>query len=186
MPDSYYGGSEQQPDGMRSGFYYMAPSGSYASTVAGVNSQLFVVPFWPGAAKTLDRIGVNVTGAGEAGSLLRLGVFASDTDGLPSTLLLDAGTVVGDGATGFKQITIALAVAASKLWLGCAFQSAVTTRPTVSAALGNPPGVSRISTPSLISEITGYLYSPVAGALTSLAVPSAVSTACPYVFVRAV
>lgn len=55
-------------------------------------------------AVSIDRIGVNVN-TGAAGSTIRLGAYASDTNGYPGALLFDAGTVDSSG-TGFLTITI--------------------------------------------------------------------------------
>lgn len=65
-----------------------------------LKAQPFVVP----KTITLDRIGMEITVIGTVGSLVRLGIYASE-NGLPTTLVLDAGTIAGDSAT-FQSITI--------------------------------------------------------------------------------
>jgi hypothetical protein len=49
-------------------------------------------------ACTLDRIAVEITGAGTAGSVVRLGIY-DNSNMSPNNLILDAGTILGDSAT---------------------------------------------------------------------------------------
>lgn len=130
---------------------------------------LHCTPFYLPRRSSVDRIGVEVTVAGEAGSVIRLGVYAdSASESLPAALILDAGTVSGDGAIGFKQITIAQDLGPGLVWLAAVCQSAVTTRPTIrsiaaahySGLVGAPAG---LFAPALSNN--GYTQSAVSGAL---------------------
>lgn len=56
------------------------------------------IPFIVSKTTTLDRIGMEITGAGTAGSVLRLGIY-DDVNGVPTNLILDAGTIAADSAT---------------------------------------------------------------------------------------
>ena len=47
---------------------------------------------------TMNEVGLEITGAGTAGSVLRIGLYNS-SDLLPTSLVFDAGTILGDSAT---------------------------------------------------------------------------------------
>lgn len=117
-------------------FMAPVPSGKYvfpwtASGNAGKISNLNELVFTPVVipnAFTADRISVWVNTAGGAGAVVRLGIYtASPTTALPHTLVLDAGTIVADGSTGLKEITISQAVTPGLMWLACVSQTATCT-----------------------------------------------------------
>lgn len=87
---------------------------------------------------TLQAIAINVTSAGGAGTVVRLGARSEDpTTGQPgaNSLLADWGTV--DGATtGIKTLTISFVVPSDRLWITVTPQ--VGTAPTLGAR--NPAG----------------------------------------------
>lgn len=92
---------------------------------------------------TLNSIGIyNTTGV--ANSTVRLGLY-SDLNGLPDTLILDAGTVATT-SVGAKNITItSTAITASKIWVAVCAQTAAAPLLTGSAAAYGPGYVSRSS-----------------------------------------
>jgi hypothetical protein len=96
-----------------------------------VNGNCFYQPIMLAVGRTADRIGIEVTTAGTAAtSVHRIGVWA-DNNGLPGTLLLDAGTVATD-STGIKEVTISLALASRTIyWLGVAQQGAPASLATL-------------------------------------------------------
>lgn len=53
---------------------------------------------------TIDRIGIDISGAGAVGSVVKLGIYDS-VNSVPTNLVIDAGTVNGNSAT-FQAITI--------------------------------------------------------------------------------
>jgi hypothetical protein len=53
----------------------------------------------------VDAIRCEVTTAGSAGTVVRMGIYAPGSDGAPDALIVDAGTVLAD-TTGIKSITI--------------------------------------------------------------------------------
>jgi hypothetical protein len=75
-----------------------------ASTIALAKDQQRAMPFIVSKTITLDRIASEITIAGSAGSLVRLGIY-DDVNGIPTNLISDAGTIAGDSAT-FQSITI--------------------------------------------------------------------------------
>lgn len=87
--------------------------------------QMLAVPFISSRSGTLDRLGINVTGAATAGVTVRLGIYTatSQQNPYPSAKLIDAGTVAVD-TTGHKTITISQALSAGQLyWLTILFDS---------------------------------------------------------------
>src|SRR4051812_39435289 len=117
------------------GYYFAAPGGS--TTGSRPNGALYAHPLFIGRTMTVARIGVDVTTAGSAGALCRLGIYADNGWGLPGTLLLDAG-VVDCTTTGVKELTITQALAPGLYWFAAATQGAPTTAPVyrlVSGAL---------------------------------------------------
>lgn len=102
-------------------YYYPVglPSAASALTI----NQLMAVPLAVGRTLTLDRICVNIGAVGTAGSVVRLGLY-TDRDGLPDSLLLDAGTV-DSTSTGAKEKTISQILPAGWVWLAGVAQVAV-------------------------------------------------------------
>lgn len=74
------------------------------ATVAIAMGVIRYLPFVVPKTITLDRIGIEISGAGTAASVLRIGIYNSSNT-LPSTLNIDAGTILGDSAT-MQSITI--------------------------------------------------------------------------------
>jgi hypothetical protein len=113
------------------GRYHAPPSATVTTTIYASNGFSRALPVWFPRATAIDRIGIEVTLAGEAGSVIRLGAWASDTTtGLPNALLYDFGTVPGDTTT-WTPITVAVTLGPGVVWLSDSAQAAVTTRPTV-------------------------------------------------------
>lgn len=107
------------------GFSITIPSGRYIKTgyfsgnTALVRYQLqFARPILLTASHTFTRIGIE-TGPGNAtASTMNLGIYASGTDGLPSTLVLDAGAVSPTtAASTYYEIIINQTLAAGRYWL---------------------------------------------------------------------
>lgn len=96
---------------------YNAPS----STTLAANS-LQAIPFIVPKMITLDRIAMEIIGAGTAGSLVRIGIYAS-TNVLPIDLVGDYGTIAGDSAT-FQSITINQTLPPGLYWFACLSNSA--------------------------------------------------------------
>jgi hypothetical protein len=67
--------------------------------------RLFFVPMFMSDSAACDRIAVEVASSASANGLIRLGVYESNSKGLPGNLLIDAGTVNGN-IVGVKQTVI--------------------------------------------------------------------------------
>lgn len=73
-------------------------------------------PIWLPAKCTLDRIGINVPGAGAAGAKARVGLYDDDGNCYPNDLLEDGGEVDCTG-TGDLLATISQEVEAGLYWV---------------------------------------------------------------------
>lgn len=113
---------------------YYAPPGPTSSGTRAAGRQTFI-PFFLAKDTTFDRIACNVLTVSSSGSVVRLGIY-NDNAGTPGTLVLDAGTVVGDSGTGVKAITISQALTAGVYWLSACGQGGVTS-PTMDGYTGN-------------------------------------------------
>lgn len=157
----------------------MLVSGQYTgSHVSGAssamnNNRLYYVPIIIHKRVTITAIGINhaATAAG-AGSVVRLGIYNS-SNSLPSTLLLDAGTVATDTAAGQKFVTISQVLDPGMYWLAAVAQT-VSGTPTFSTG-----------TPSMVVSDTANVTSGtkfeagVTGTLPSSATPGASNTTSP-------
>jgi hypothetical protein len=112
------------------------------ASVAGANTTLgtnlgwvYWIPVWCPSGP-IDGLGVEVTTAGAAGSLTRLGIWSSNTVRMePLTLFKDGGTV-DSTTTGFKSVTFTTVNwPGGLMWLGAAAQGAGT--PTYRAVTGH-------------------------------------------------
>lgn len=97
-----------------SGSYYTTP-GSVA-TATRPDQVATASPLLVQKTATFDRIAVEVTTVGAAGSTISLGIY-NDNGGTPGALNTDAGTVAGDGTTGVKTITISVTLTPGLYWL---------------------------------------------------------------------
>lgn len=120
-------GAVSQPAAVAVGQYY-GPGGA-ATTAARPDGFMTLVPLFVDRTLAFDRIAADITTAGNAGSLLRLG-FYTDVAGKPTALSLDAGTIAAD-VTGVRAITINKQLTPGRWWLACCIQSAATTLPTL-------------------------------------------------------
>lgn len=110
------------------GLYY-GPSGQ-GEAAGGSTSlgDLKLLPMWVYRTMSFDRVGVDhFATAGTAGTTFRIGMWRDDGAG-PATLVLDAGTVAMDTATGRKEITISLTIPPGLYWVGGAGQGAGASR----------------------------------------------------------
>jgi hypothetical protein len=187
MSESYYEtGSGRVKNSLRSGCYYSPGFGNF-STQALTASRLYATPFFVPYRATLDRIGLNVSGAGGAGCVIRLGIYADITDaagGYPGSLILDAGTIDGTSATT-QEITISQAVDAGVIWL-CAVNQ-VGTAATVRSISGNMQYIPTITAGPANASQTAVCTAGITGALqATFGAQTASGDSCPRVFVRVV
>jgi hypothetical protein len=175
----------QLPGGMlQSNRYYFTSSPSAASTNTGLGiGTLRVHPRFIQTACTLTSIGAEVTAIGDAGSLVRLVIYADNETNYPGTLVLDAGTIAGD-STGVQEIVISQSLSIGTYWFGAIIQNVTTTQPTIRTC-SNPPTIDMfmagITIPSAGITIGGYQQAAVTGAapvtFSTSITPSAVGQA---------
>jgi hypothetical protein len=113
---------------MQSGIYYRTPTASIADSSAVNNSTLYTPIYIPESA-TFDRIAILTRAAFSGSATVRLGIYNS-TNGVPSTLILDAGTVSPTAASTAYEITISQTLAAGFYWLAFCQQGTAPTTPT--------------------------------------------------------
>jgi hypothetical protein len=152
------------------GAMYLSTGSTTKGTATRSNGNVYLTPLYLPRACMLDRIGVEITSPGSSGAVVRLGVWAADPiSGLPTTLLLDAGTLDGT-LTGFLELTINLNVGPGLIWVGAAGQGAPATGPTLrlhtGALLVNLPGP--VATAVMQGTVLGYVTSGVTGAFGAI------------------
>jgi len=84
------------------------------TSLAFTTAEILATPFHMAGAHSIDRIGINLLSSPGAGDV-RIGIY-SDMAGLPKNLVIDAGTL-STTSTGFKEITIDVALEARWYWL---------------------------------------------------------------------
>jgi hypothetical protein len=169
---------------------YMLPlsQGSASTSVTLGNGTLRLGPWVLERTLTIDRIGGEITAAGEAGSVLRLGIYSDNGNAYPNALLLDGGTIDGTSATT-QVATVSLTLAPGLYWIGGAVQAAPSSQPTVRIA-SNPtiPLALGLGTglPGASTSAVGFSQTSVTGALPSTFSASVSSTgSVPRLLVRA-
>jgi hypothetical protein len=164
----------------RPGAYYdqrVAGSGA-ASTGGATAARLTLAPMVIPWDLRFDRIAIYVsTASATAGTFSRLGLYASDTMGKPSALVLDAGTVPND-STGLKELPISLSLTAGLYWpavwnketgsFSCACIPAAgqglssgTTSPSNSSTLPNGYLLTQSGLTALPASATGLTDGPI-------------------------
>jgi len=151
--------------------YYIGPAGT-RSTVAMVANTEYAVPIYISGTGSISTMGIEVTAAGTAGTLIRLGLRGDNGTGQPGTLILDAGTLAGDAitASGIEITGLSQSLTPGLYWFTATAQSTGGTLPTLRAQTGD---MVPVAAPTLASSIgsassTGY----VTGATVTGALPS--------------
>lgn len=181
------------PPNIASGSYFYTSSQNNNSTTSntlGVGT-LRVTPWYVPRGVSIARLGVEFTGAGEAGSLFRIGVYADNGSALPGALLLDAGTVSA-ASVAKVETTVSLTLAAGFYWIGGAVQNVVTTQPTVicTAPSYTPPMVIAPHAPtgftlsSLNGTVLGVNAASVTGSLPSSFTSTGSTASVPRIIAR--
>jgi hypothetical protein len=113
-------------------------------TVTLAANRLLYAPLVLQHSLTIDLLSVEVTTAGAAGALIRLGLYQADIDNQPTDLVLDAGEV--DGASvGVKTISVNISLSVGRYLLVLNTNATPTLRtfrsgsPFVNSVLGATP-----------------------------------------------
>ena len=165
---------------------YMRTPVNIRAVTTPVNLRTYYTPIYVDSTTSFDRLAFQ-TGSGWAGTAtVRLGIY-NDTDGLPSTLLLDAGTVSATAGLVTYQITISQSLNAGLYWLAFCQQG---TAPTTPQYLGTSSGDATTynilinSSPSSFISNNGAIQSSVSGAFADASSP-ALSNLMVYTYIRA-
>lgn len=152
--------------------------------VTAVYQRLYFIPVIVPANMTVDRIAVEVNTAA-ASQVARLGIYEADADGLPSTLLLDAGTV-SVATTGVKTITISQALSAQPYYLAIVTQTTSGSSAYTGLIAGDfgvqsfTSSIPFLSYTSATDYFAGkakyFTQNTVTGALPATATPSAITS----------
>ena len=150
--------------------YMGSPNFNTLASFAFSTGELYYTPVWLPVAITADRLAINVQ-SGIASGTTRLGIYSSTSAGVPSSLILDAGTVATT-SSGVKEITISQALTPGLYWLAAVNQTAAATLyyyPTANNSVMYLYG----STSTAFGHKVAYKESSVTGALPSTATPVA-------------
>jgi len=146
------------------------------------------IPYLVSVAHTLDRIGIYIQTSGSSGSVIRLGIYKADANGVDYTKVLDAGTIDGTQAAGGYSITISQALTTGLHLLVMVSQGSPVTRPILYASgTQSTPGqhvMHATSQAALVDSGTSLSVSGVSGALPSSITPARFGTAAPVVMGR--
>jgi hypothetical protein len=103
---------------MVSGSYYPPTVGVASGTLTYASSRLFFTAVVVNETTTFDRIGLEVTTAGAAGTVTTVHLYSSSaTSLLPDSLITSFGSVAID-STGIKEITISQVLEPGIYWVG--------------------------------------------------------------------
>lgn len=132
--------------------------------------RMYLTPLFFPEQRWIDRIGTYLQIVGNAGSVIRLGLYREERvwDELwPERLILDAGTVAVDAvAPGPKIIVLPkLAIGPGVTWLAAVAQACPVTAPTCTSIGGPSPFLTSIGVSPASSLGTGLKLDGVNGAL---------------------
>lgn len=146
------------------------------------------IPYPVHVAHSLDRIGIYIQTSGSSGSVIRLGIYKADANGVDYTKVLDAGTIDGTQAAGGYSITIGQALSVGLYLLVMVSQGSPVTRPILYASgTQSTPGqyvMHATSQAALVDSGTSLSVSGVSGALGSSITPARFGAAAPVVMGR--
>jgi hypothetical protein len=154
---------------------------------AATTGRLYYQPMFVPISTTYDRLAI-VTGAaaGATSGVVRLGIY-NNNGAIPSTLVLDAGTVTTSAAATY-QITISQTLAPGFYWLAFVQQTTPTTSNYTFAgnnsSLFQNGFIQSSSSPTLNGQ-NGWIEDSITGALPSTAGTLTARIDMPYVYIRA-
>jgi hypothetical protein len=170
----------------QSGRYYLIPPLAASTTIglgtaSTIRAGSFVVP----NPVTLTTIGAEVTTIGDAGSVVRLGIYADDGTGRPGKLVLDAGTI--DGHTvAVQEIAISQALQPGIYWSVAVGQVITVTGPTIRANSASSTFIGDVGTtlPTISSAFVARTGGFVTGALPATWTDSGTSGVSSRIFAK--
>jgi hypothetical protein len=124
-------------------------------------NNLFAAPIFVGSSVTTAAIGVEII-TGASGAFVRMGIYGTDTSGLPGARLVDSGQI-SVGTAGFKSGAVSVSLTPGWYWLAAVSQNGSPVWRGVAAPQMLAP-VSRVSTPTVGDVLYGYGASDSGGA----------------------
>lgn len=119
------------PNPVGSGLWYAPPC--TVTTVTLQQGVVYYLPVYFDRVTALSGLGLEVTTAGSAGSVVSLGLYADNGTGQPGVLILDAGQIDGTSAT-VQTKAITAHVGPGIVWLAACGLGSPATQPTVRAS----------------------------------------------------
>lgn len=126
---------------------------------------LFLAPVYVPGAIPLTQLGLQVTGAGDAGSTFVPTIY-SDTGHGEANALLFAGTAVPTDAVAVAKAACAFTLPAGWVWAGGLFLNCPVTKPTV-YAITSQAGLSPNGEISIVAAAQGVQSLPFQGGLAA-------------------
>lgn len=120
-------------------------------------STTYYTPIYVTKTATVDRLVVRTASTFSGSGVVRLGIYNSDANGQPSTVLLDAGTVATSAASTDYSITVSQSLTPGTYWLAMNTQTAATTN-SYQSIIGTANTVGILQDMGAAST-TGALYS---------------------------
>jgi hypothetical protein len=146
-----------------SGYNYWPPNSTLSTGTVSLNRQYFF-PFFVPTTTTFTRLGIYVP-TGNASSVARLGIYASDANDVPSTLLLDAGTVSRATSGSSVFVTIDQTLTSGLYWLSIVPQGAGTSYHTMDTYRNTQFTPANLSS-SLARNESWWIQTGITGALS--------------------
>lgn len=115
---------------------------------------------------TVDRICIRTAGTFSGTAVVRLGVY-NNSNGLPTTVLFDAGTVSCTASNTPYEITINETIPAGWYWLATNSQTAAATNAFVGTAASYREGLTLVGTNIDVNNRDGRFEDGVTGAFAT-------------------
>ena len=109
----------------RSTYWYDTNTTASINTTSFTKSRLYLHPLFISESITIDRLAVECTLLALS-TTFRIGIYNSDSNGVPTTVVLDAGTV-DTTSTGLKSITVNQSLSAGLYYVAGVLQGGSTS-----------------------------------------------------------
>ena len=151
---------------MGSGIVYQPPYRQVSSLTNPTANRLFAMPIYISTALTATTLSVNTVTLTTAGTA-RLGIYNSGTNGVPSSLLVDAGTISYTASATTYSVTISTPLSVGWYWLAIVVQAGASTWLGCGETLLSPSVTQRSFAANSGNVVTGYYTDSVTGSLPS-------------------
>jgi hypothetical protein len=164
--------------------YTLPTTGVTTNNSLGIGT-LRATPWFVSRAVTVSRIGAEITVAGDAGSVLRLGLYADDGTGYPGALVSGSEATIPSDVVGPAEATISATIQPGVYWAVGVVQGVTTTQPAVRVPANVMVSIGRTTMPTAGNAEICYTQANVTGALPAT-FTTAVATAgqAPRIFVK--